>query len=321
MRPQIESTSTHRRAHWLVVMVGIFTVLIMLLASQFSPHWSCRLTPRRYIARAECHHGRRAQLTRARRHAAAAAARQPEYYHKYKECNLSSSSRSCTCSVRAAALLQIPKYFLIINFFGVHGREQNYAVLNPLPSPRGRHTLDPLLHCKTWGLCLMSWIIYTQQPLALQCNYNMEKSVSHPDKSNIFLMCFRFWLFDSYSTQNCMRELIAHYSLWVSVQNCARAGTQHRRRGVATSDWLNTLDYLAWAGQLDPTLHNILLGRADPYVQLLPIRWWIVNSMLSWFMMQYNDTNIIFLCLASHTHLVRHIYVARKRAGSVHVKP
>ena len=149
------------------------------------------------------------------------------------------------------------------------GASKTMRSSTPSPPPLGSHIWDPLLHCKTWGLCLMSWIIYTQQPLALQCNYNMEKSVSHPDKSNIFLMCFRFWLFDSYSTQNCMRELIAHYSLWVSVQNCARAGTQHRRRGVATSDWLNTLDYLAWAGQLDPTLHNILLGRADPYVQLL----------------------------------------------------
>ena len=143
----------------------------------------------------------------------------------------------------------------------------------------------------------MSWIIYTQQPLALQCNYNMEKSVSHPDKSNIFLMCFRFWLFDSYSTQNCMRELIAHYSLWVSVQNCARAGTQHRRRGVATSDWLNTLDYLAWAGQLDPTLHNILLGRADPCVQLLDRQYdakVVYDSLIQW----HNKKSFSLLCFS-----------------------
>ena len=96
----------------------------------------------------------------------------------------------------------------------------------------------------------------------------MEKSVSHPDKSNIFPMYFSFWVLDSYSTQNCMRELIAHYSMWVGVQNGARAGTGGGR-SVATADWLNTLDYLAWAGQLDPPQHNVLLGGADPYVQLL----------------------------------------------------
>ena len=43
--------------------------------------------------------------------------------------------------------------------------------------------------------------------------------------------------------------------------------------------------------------------------------------MLSWFMMQYNDTNINFLCLAFHTHLVRHINVVGEYAGSLQVSP